>query len=174
MTGCGGFPFGKSGEIFRVPRKGEARAIEHGFGDGVGHHCSRRARFRECYGAFDRPGDERGGGAIGPSGNNLTGPEDREHRERIGEAARSLADLRDNGKRRVEPECAGPRREHGRVADQDEGRDLLALPRGESAKRNIRSDPGGIADGKRKRPFEAFDASHGASASTKRAPSGTR
>src|SRR5262245_10253007 len=165
---------GKSSEIFRVPREDEARAIEHGFGDGVGHHPSRRARFCKCYGAFDRPGDERGGRAIGPAGYNLAGPQDREHRKRIRETSRPLADLREYRKRHLKPELAGARCKHSRVADQDERRDLLAPPPGESAKRNIRSDPGGIADGKRKRPFDAFRSSHGASASTKRAPSGTR
>ena len=154
-----------------MSREGEACVIEHGFGDGVGHHRSRRALQRKCDGAFYRTGDERGGGAIGPPGHNIAWPVDREHRKRIREAARSLANLGEFGNRYVKPERAGARRKHGGVADQDERRDLLALARGESAKRNIRSDPGGIADGERKRPF---DGSHGASASTKSAPSGTR
>ncbi len=53
---------GESGEIFGVSREGEAGAIEHGLGDGVGHDGACRALLHEAHGALDRLLDRRHGG----------------------------------------------------------------------------------------------------------------
>ena len=74
---------GEGGEILGMPGKGEARAIKHGLGDGVGDDGARRALPHEAHGALDRLRDRGRGGLVGPSG------DDRAARPRIGSTGRA-------------------------------------------------------------------------------------
>ena len=62
---------GEGGEIFRMPWKFEAGAIEHGFGDRVGDDGASDALLRQRNGALDRLVHREHSGLAGMAGNHL-------------------------------------------------------------------------------------------------------
>ena len=90
---------GERGEIFSVPWKGEAAAIEHGLADRIGDHGARLAVLDETHCLLDRllHGGDRG--RVGPARHDGAGNADRQHGKLLGEAPFRSFGFGDSGDR---------------------------------------------------------------------------
>ena len=75
----------------------------------------------------------------------------RQHGKRVGEDRWRIGKVAERFYRDVQPQGARPARQHVRIAEKDERRNWRAAPLRIGLKRNVRSDPRGIAESERKR-----------------------
>ncbi len=106
------------------------------------------------------------GGRVGPARNHWGGSCGFKHRKRLGKHSLRLARFAHHADRNGKAERLGAKSEHRGIADKHERRNRLARLRGPGGKRDVRTDPRGIAERESKR---AHILCHGARASTKRA-----
>ena len=133
---------GQLGEEFGVARIGEARVVQRGLVDRVGHHAADLAAQAERGGAFDRGDHRRGVGLVGMAGSRRSPQRDRQHGKCGGEdGARCIwrCDSRRSARRATARRAASDRRV---PRNRDRCGAVPARHAGEFA-----ADAGGIAHG---------------------------
>ncbi|GJE72515.1 hypothetical protein CHKEEEPN_4072 [Methylorubrum podarium] len=146
------FPGGESRQELGMPRMGEADPGQHELGDGVGHDRRGHAGTHQIDGGGDRLDDGPGIGRIRRAGRGGDGrpARQRQHRQGAGKHLDRVVGL-DLGHRHRQAEPVGGGFQEGGIADELERRHRPLAPQPPRGERDLRPDPGRIAEGEGER-----------------------
>src|SRR5262249_758886 len=109
--------------------------------------------------------DSGSSGLVWVSRDDRVGHGDRKNRKLFGEALLANHRVGNGRDRHSQAEAFGPHRDHAPLTGEDERRNILGLAGEPGEQRDVRPNPGGVAEGERQ---GTFGKTHGPGASTNR------
>src|SRR5262252_1169178 len=124
-----------------MARKSKAATIEHGLADRIGDDGACLAFLDEAYCVLNRSLDQGSSSLVWAPRDDCVGHGDRKNRKLFSEALPANNRVSDGRDWHSQAEGFGPHREHARIAEEDERRNLLVLAREPGEQCGVRPNP---------------------------------